>query len=139
MGEVQVEPKMNRWASAVVRWVAGEGRAVTVQWLADLLTRVELFTSYCKQQAKSFAVMGEGATSFSADACPQCLRVRCACTILGLLRALECDLESALDGITRLSLTYADDPSTQTRIFAERDRYRRCKAELSVFLKENES
>ncbi len=139
MGEVQVESKTNRWASAVARWIAGEGRGVTLQWLADLLSRVELFSTFCKQQAKSFAVMGEGATSFSADACPQCLRVRCACTILGLLRALECDLDGAVDGITRLSLTYADDPITQTSIFTQRDRCRRCKAELSVFLSENES
>jgi hypothetical protein len=95
MGEVQIEPRTNRWASAIVRWIAGEGRSVTLQWLADLLTRVELFTTFCKQQTKTFAVMGEGATSFSADACPQCLRVRCACTILGLLRAC-CEHSNAI-------------------------------------------
>ena len=139
MGAIQVEPKGSKWASALSRWVAGEGREVTVRWLADLRARVESFLKNCKEQAKRFALMGEGTTSFSGDACPQCLRVRCACMILGVLRALESDLGRAVDGITRLSLTYADDPVTQTRIFSERDQIRRARAELATFLLENES
>ena len=138
MNIVKIEPATNRWATALARWVAGEGRAVTIRWLADLRTRVDCFCTSCKEEAKRFALMGEGSTSFSGDACPQCLRVRCACTLLGLLRALDADLERAVDGVTRLSLTYASDPATQTSIFAERDQLRRLRTELAAFLAEHE-
>ncbi len=109
-----------------------------MQWLADFRERVDTFCKSCKEEAKRFALMGEGSTSFAADACPQCLRVRCACTILGQLRALDSDLERAVDGVTRLSLTYASDPAAQTSMFAERDQLRRVRTELSAFLAEHE-
>ena len=138
MKGVQIEKAGRGIASAVARWLAGEGRAVTIRWMCDLCARLTVFCKCCVEQAKSAGAMGEASTSFAGDACPQCLRVRCGCAQMGLLRAVDSDLEKAIDGITRLSLTYSDDAPCQTQILNERESFKRLKKEISGFLRENE-
>mmetsp|Transcript_32011 Transcript_32011/g.85457 ORF Transcript_32011/g.85457 Transcript_32011/m.85457 type:complete len:167 (-) Transcript_32011:144-644(-) len=138
MNGVFLEPLKNRWASALVRWVASEGRDVTVRFLADLLCRIDAFRTFCMDEAKSCALGGEGLVSMRGDACPQCLRVRCACAQIGLLRALDCDMEKAIVGLNNLAKTYADDPAVQSDILKERENFSKMKKLIHDFILENE-
>ena len=135
---VEVE-KLSGIAASICRFVSGESRQMTLRWLCDLRSRLDVFCSCCASQARVAALWGEGPCSTGGDVCPQCSRLRCACVYLGLLRALDADVGRGIEGITKLSITYSDDRCAQKLLLEEREKFKQLKNKLSEFLVEHEA